>query len=394
MARPLLFYSAWPLDYHNLEAARKARGFAAGGYDTVYVAGIGIRNPRPATLAKAVDRVARKVRRVPDALGDGDGGLRTASLVVVPPRQVGLVRQLNAAWVRRQLVSAVGGPGSVVWARWPTPELIDALDALDPAAVIYECVDAYHHTPGIVGPWAPRFAAAEAALVERADVVVVPGDHLAERFGARGTDVRVITHGVDLEVFPYAPPRPRTGPEAVVGFVGTLDYKIDIAFLRHAAERHPEWRIRLIGPIQEGFDPGALADLGNVSVEPAIPYAEVGGAIASFDASMMPYFDAPTYRSSVPLKNFEIMAVGRPAAGRPTRALEAYRDLVYLADTPEAFVAGLERALAEDSATRARARRSVAEHNTWAAKIDEMLILLESLQAGPGPVDHRDRPET
>jgi glycosyltransferase involved in cell wall biosynthesis len=392
MGRPLLFYSAWPLDYHNLEAARKARGLAAGGYDTVYVAGIGIRNPRPATLAKAVDRVARKFRGA--ANGDAQGGLRTASLVVVPPRQLAPVRKLNAAWLRRQLTAAVPNSGAVVWARWPTPELIDALDALEPAAVVYECVDAYHHTPGIVGPWAPRFAAAEAALVARADVVVVPGDHLAERFRARGAEVRVIAHGVDLEAFPYAPPHRRTGPEAVVGFVGTLDYKIDIPFLRHAAEAHPEWRIRLIGPIQEGFDPGRLADLRNVTVEPPIPYAEVGRAIASFDASMMPYFDAPTYRSSVPLKNFEIMAVGRPAAGRPTRALEAYRDLVYLADTPEQFLDGLERALAEDSEALARARRAVAERNTWAAKIDEMLVLLDSLQAGPGPADHTDSPNT
>ena len=384
MSRPLLFYSAWPLDYHNLEAARKARGFAAAGYDTVYVTGIGIRNPRPATLAKAVDRVARKLRSAPEA----DGDLRTASLMVAPPRQLAPVRRLNTAWVRRQLAAAIPGPGAVVWARWPTPELIDALDALAPAAVVYECVDAYHHTPGIVGAWAPRFAAAEAALVERADVVVVPGDHLAERFRSRGAEVRVIAHGVDLEVFPYAPPRARNGPDAVVGFVGTLDYKIDIPFLRHAAAAHPEWRIRLIGPIQEGFDPGTLADLGNVTVEPAIPYTEVGRAIASFDASMMPYFDAATYRSSVPLKNFEIMAVGRPAAGRPTRALEAYRDLVYLADTPEAFLDGLERALAEDSEARARARRAVAERNTWAAKIDEMLILLDTLQARPALVDH------
>jgi glycosyltransferase involved in cell wall biosynthesis len=218
----------------------------------------------------------------------------------------------------------------------------------------------------------------------------VPGEHLAERFRGRRADVRVIAHGVDLEAFPFAPPRPRTGPAAVVGFVGTLDYRIDMAFLRCAATAHPEWRIRLIGPIHEGFDPGRLADLGNVTVEPPIPYADVGRTIASFDASMMPYFDAPTYRAMVPLKNFEIMAVGRPAAGRPTRALEPYRDLVYLADTPDAFLAGLERALDEDSEALARRRRAVAEHNTWAAKIDEMLILLDSLQAGPGRVDHRE----
>lgn len=390
MGRPLLFYSAWPLDYHNLEATRKAKGFAARGYDTVYVAGIGIRNPRVTTLAKAADRVRRKLTDGRPAPDGAQTGLRTASLVVVPPRQLGPLRRLNDAWVARQL-RAVIGRDAVVWVRWPTPELVAALDALDPAAVVYECVDAYHHTPGIVGPWMRRFEAAEAALVARADAVVAPGEHIAERFRGRAADVRVISHGVDLDLFPFSPPRERTGPDAVIGFVGTLDYKIEIPFLRHVAEQRPHWRIRLIGPIQEGFDPARLAGLANVTVEPPIPYTDVGRMIASFDASMMPYYGAPTYRSSVPLKNFEIMAVGRPAVGRPTRALEEYRDLVYLADTPEEFLAGLDRALAEDSLTRARDRRAVAELNTWDAKVDEMTILLDSLEAGPEPVDHRCR---
>jgi hypothetical protein len=79
-----------------------------------------------------------------------------------------------------------------------------------------------------------------------------------------------------------------------------------------------------------------------------VPYDRVGSTIATFDASMMPYFDAPLYAAADPLKNLEIMAVGRPAVARPTRALESYADLVHFAHTPAEFVAQLDRALAED----------------------------------------------
>lgn len=390
MRRPLLFYSAWPLGYHNPEAERKARGFAAAGYDTVYVAGVGIRNPRMRTLPKAADRIAGGLLRrgtgaAPGHAGTEPGALREGSVLVVPPRQVPLVRRANARWLGRRLAAMVG-PGAVAWVRWPTPELVDALAAAGAAAVVYECVDAYHHTPGITGAWAARHERAERALVELADAVVVPSEHLAERFRGAASRVAVVPHGVPLEAFPFAPPRAdRERP--VIGFVGTLDYKLDLGFLRYAAERRPQWSIRLVGPVQEGFDPASLADLANVAVLPPIPYDRVGAAIAGFDASMMPYFDAPVYRSSTPLKNLEIMAVGRPAVARPTRALEAYADLIELATTPEEFLSGLERALDSDSLELARRRRARAEQESWTRRMDELLDLLRSLKAGPGDAD-------
>jgi glycosyltransferase involved in cell wall biosynthesis len=386
-ARRLLFYSAWPLGYHNPEAERKALAFARAGYDTVYVAGVGTRNPRLRTAGKAVGRLrlAATAGRGPGAGDDGAGaarGVRTGSALVLPPRQAGLVRRLNRRLVRRSLAGHVA-EGGVAWIRWPTPELVDVLPALRPGAIVYECVDGYHDSPGMTGRWLARHEDAERALVAIADAIVVPGAHLAARFEGRGTPVHVVSHGVDLDLFPFVPPRVRTGPEAVIGFVGTLDYKLDLGFLRAAARSRPHWRIRLIGPVQEGFDPQDLADLPNLTVEPPIPYAAVGPAIAGFDASMMPYYDAPMYRASAPLKNLEIMAVGRPAVGRPTVALEPYRDLVGLAETPEAFVAELDRALAEDSLERALERRAVAERHGWDGKLTALVDLLADLGAGP-----------
>jgi hypothetical protein len=237
--RPLLFYSAWPLGYHNPEAERKALGFAAGGYDVVYVAGLGLRNPRLSNVAKLTDRVGRRLRtgagRVAVA---GRPELSTASVLVAPPRQLAPVRRLNEAWLTRQLQRALPEwTTAVAWLRWPTPELVGALDELKPAAIVYECVDPYHLTPGMVGPWPAIHDAAERALVERADVVVVPGEGLAGRFRAWGADVRVVPHGVDP-----VPWRARDGDGGgtVVGFAGTLDYRLDVAVLRTVAIAHPE----------------------------------------------------------------------------------------------------------------------------------------------------------
>jgi glycosyltransferase involved in cell wall biosynthesis len=370
--RPLFFYSAFPLGYHNPEAERKAVALAQDGWDVTYVLGVGFRDPRPASLAKIGDRVIRKLRsRGPEDSGPAPAGVSQGAVLVVPPRRVRAVRRFNAMWLERQLRSMIGPWGdALAWIRWPTPELTDALRRLRPAGIVYECVDAYHETPGAAGPWKRVAVEADRELALLADVVVTASEHEAARFRALGRTVRVIPHGVDLGAWRERP-RPRNG-EVTVGFVGTLDYKLDIPVLRAIAESHPEWKLRLVGPIQAGFDPADLQDLPNVSVEPPVPSAQVAELNASFDAGIMPYFDHPVYTASNPLKNLEYLAAGTPAVARPTPSLAPYADIVSFAATPAEFVAQLERVIAHDSPARARARRAIAEANTWEQRLDDV----------------------
>jgi len=382
--RPLLFYSAWPLAYHNVEALRKATGLAGKGYDVTYVAGVGTRNPTPSSAAKLADRVVGKVRdrATTSTRRRDDSGLRTASVLVLPPRQVPPVRRFNAMWLERQLRRSIPAwDEAVAWIRWPTPELVDALTRLAPALTVYECLDAYHDTPGIRGRWATIHEEAERKLVGQAAMVVVPGEVLAARFRAWGAPVRVVPHGVDP--FP-APSGARRAGVPVIGFVGTLDYRLDIAVLRAIAGAGHRWTLRLVGPVQEGFDPTALTDLPNVSVEPPVPHDRLGRLLEEFDVGVMPYADTPIYRAMTPVKTLELMAAGCPAVARPSTALDPYRDLLYLADSPEEFVLAVERALSEDSPELAGRRRAIAATHSWDSRIDELGAVLADLLARPG----------
>jgi glycosyltransferase involved in cell wall biosynthesis len=379
--RALLFYSQWPLGFHNPEGERKAFALCDAGYEVVYVAGTGIRNPRLARAGKAVEAGRRKLRhRSGTRASPSHERLVTASVLVTPPRQVQAIGRLNAAWMRRQLETSIPSwPEALAWIRYPTPELVDALARHPPRAVVYECVDSYHHTPGIVGAWEERFHRAERALIDLAQLVVTPGEALAERLKSLGAQVRLVPHGVDPEPFRVRGADRAGGEPTTAGFVGTLDPRLDVAALRLVAERHPEWRIRLIGPVRDGFDPRSVTSLPNVTVEPPIPHERLGEVLASFDAGLMPYLDLPLFRYMCPLKNLEFMAAGKPAVARPNRALMGFADLLYFAQTPGEFCAQLERALAEDSPELARRRRAVAEANSWQRRLGEIQDLAVEL---------------
>jgi glycosyltransferase involved in cell wall biosynthesis len=407
MARPILFYSAWPLGYHNLEAERKAQALAQAGYSVTYVAGVGIRNPRLSNLPKLLDRASRALlarrpgaarEKDKSAITRGDGNaesedlgsptagdsqpLREGAIMVAPPRQYTAMRRLNTAWLTRQLRRRIyPWDETLAWIRWPTPELVDALPRLRPARVLYEAVDAYEATPGIVGPWVAILAHYERRLVELADVVVVPGERLAERYRSWGATVRVIPHGVDLGHWSGRSPTP--GEPVVVGFVGTLDSRLDLDVLRAIATAHPQWRVRLIGPMQDGFAPGALADLSNVTIEPPVGAETVPLVLAGFDLGVMPYLDHPNTTHMTPVKNLEYMAAGVPAVARRVPALEPYAELLYFASSPAEFVRESERALAEQSTERIAARRALAEAHGWPRRLAEVTALADELTGGP-----------
>ena len=372
---PLFFYSAWPLGYHNLEAERKAIRFAEEGYAVTYVAGIGTRNPRVSRLPKVVDRVSRKLTSAAGTARAPAAGLRTAALAVFPPRQVTPVRRLNERWVEHQLRGALGDwDRAVAWVRWPTQELVTALARLSPALVVYESVDANHLSPGITGRWRPIFERAERELVSLANLVVVPGEVLAERYRSWGTPVEVVEHGVELGAW-----REQRGPRRALtlGFVGTLDYRLEVSTVRAIAQARPDWRIRLIGPVQEGFDGRALGGLSNVSVEGPVAAAEVPALNASFDIGLLAYRDHPHYTHMAPLKALELLAAGTPVVGRWSPALDQLGALARFAVTPAEYIGQIETSMAEESPDLARARRVAAEQHGWDRSLSAMCRLVQ-----------------
>jgi glycosyltransferase involved in cell wall biosynthesis len=200
---------------------------------------------------------------------------------------------------------------------------------------------------------------------------------LADRFTALGARVSLIPHGADP-----APPelvarraQRRAGAAVTAGLVGTLDQRLDGGLIRALAERHPDWTIRLVGPVRPGFDPAAFADLANVRVEGPVAPDLLYETLASFDLGLMPYIRDELAQYMQPVKNLEFMACGIPAVGTDVPGLRPFRDLVPLVDDADGFVAAAERALAEETPERRRARLAVAAEGTWERRLAECVAV-------------------
>ena len=344
----------------------------------LWVNSIGLRRPR----LNATD-LGRAWRKAKAALAGG----RPAATSVPAPFPVVQPLALPMAWSAmgraanrllighpvRRAAAAAGLRRPVVWASLPSA--VQALGALDEAAVVYYCGDDFGALAGVDHTVA---LAMQAELAERADLILAASPALAARFDPAKT--HLLPHGVDAALFSTPAPRaadlPDDGP--VAGFYGGLAPWLDFGLIAATARLLPHWRFLLIGPAQA--DLSALAGVPNIICTGSRPHAALPGYAQHWTAGLIPFLDTPQIRACNPLKLREYLAAGRPIVATDFPALAAYRAHLAVATTAPGFAAALEGARMANPAAAAARRAAVAEES-WAAQAAKAATLIEQIAA-------------
>ena len=278
-------------------------------------------------------------------------------------------------------VREAAGPGGII-AWLYTPMALPLARRLDPALVVYDCMDELSLFAGAP----PELVAREAELMELADVVFTGGPSLYRAKRGRHPNVHCFTSSVDAEHFgraragrPDTPDEPadqRDLPHPRLGYYGVIDERLDLPLLAALADAHPEWQLVLVGPVVK-IDPATLPRRANIHYTGQRRYDELPAYLAGWDVCLLPFALNDSTRFISPTKTLEYMAAERPIVSTPiTDVVEPYGDIVYLGDTPEAFIRACERALASDGAERERRgslMRGVLARTSWDATVAAMI---------------------
>jgi glycosyltransferase involved in cell wall biosynthesis len=366
----LLFYSDFPFGFHNTEAEEKMARFAARGWRVVYVEQLGIRNPRPRHLLRALRRGRGPSRAAP---------FEVVSPKLLPPRRAPGVDALNRRWLARQLLRHVRDPGrTVFWVRFPTPELRPLVSSVPWRAQVYEVVDDHAAGPGMTPHLAAVFREAEERVLGAADVVFAWSEPIRERLAARHPNVHLATAAVDLEQLEPVAASP--GEERTAVFTGEMGFRFDEQLAADVARRLPDWTFLLAGPAGAEAE-HALAGLPNVVLADPYEHRELPLFLERGRVALVPYRRNEFTDTLVPLKLVEYLAAGRPVVSTPLRAAEGFADLVTFADGPEAFAEAV-RAAADDSEEARRLRVERVRGYSWERRIDEMEAAVEDAADG------------
>jgi glycosyltransferase involved in cell wall biosynthesis len=349
----------------------------------LFVESLGLR--RPQLAARDLKRMAKRVRDGLRGPRESDG-LQVLSPLVLPLHSNSLARRINA-WLLPALVRRaarkLGLRKPILWAYVPQAEVL--LDALDPALVVYHCVDDIAAQPGID---AADFSAAETRFAKRADLVLASAPTLAERLAKIARNVVYAPNVADTDLFATAL-EPGSVDSAMaelahplVVFTGAVvATKLDIGLLVELARSRPQWSFALVGPVGVGdprTDVSALAAEPNIYLLGRRSYQQLPSVLRAADAGLIPYARNELTNSIFPMKVYEYLAAGLPVVATPLPALAEVPEVATAADTA-GIATLLDLALAEDDPQRRAERSRDAAAHSWEQRLQEITTAIEAL---------------
>ncbi len=295
------------------------------------------------------------------------GGVRVA----VPRLPHGLPPEEVEAAQRDLLQGMLAEHGISDYVLWYyTPMALGFSEDLEPAAVIYDCMDELSLFRGAP----PALLERERRLLELADLVFTGGQSLYEAKRERHPSVHAFPSSIDAEHFGRARrPAPEPADQAAIprprlGYFGVIDERIDLDLLAAAADARPDWQWVMVGPVVK-IDPETLPRRSNLHYLGMKSYDELPSYLAGWDAALMPFARNESTRFISPTKTPEYLAGGRPVVSTPIRdVVRPYGELalVEIAEDPETFVAAAERSMQ-------RFGEGSPEREPWLAQVDEFL---------------------
>jgi UDP-galactopyranose mutase len=279
-----------------------------------------------------------------------------------------------------QLIARESLRDAVVWMY--TPMALPLLQRLEPAVVVYDCMDelsAFLNAP-------PELLQREQDLLSIADVVFTGGPSLYRSKQSRHPHVHCFPSSVEREHFGLARDPgidhelQRGLPHPRLGYYGVIDERFDPVSVALLADAHPDWQIILVGPVVK-IDPASLPRRPNIHYCGQRSYAELPRFLAGWDVCLLPFAINEATRFISPTKVLEYMAAEKPIVSTPVvDVVEPYGHIVHIGRHAQAFVAACEYALAEGGPGRAKRQammRTVVESTSWDITAEKMGALID-----------------
>jgi glycosyltransferase involved in cell wall biosynthesis len=225
--------------------------------------------------------------------------------------------------------------------------------------------------------WKKHGERIEPLVVEKADVVLTNSEFFEEFCRQYNTNSYMVGQGCDVSLFNdednsiKIPDEFKEIPSPVFGYVGSLTtLRLDIELLEFIAAQKKDWSIVLVGPEDEDFKNSNLHHMSNVYFLGRKDASELPNYVKGFDVTTNPQLKNNLTIGNYPRKIDEYLAMGKPIVATNTKAMEMFKEHVYLADTKEDYVTLIDKALAENTSDHIKNRIEYAKSHTWTNNVE------------------------
>jgi len=169
-------------------------------------------------------------------------------------------------------------------------------------------------------------------------------------------------------------------PGPILGYLGWIDYVMDVPLIEEVARRRPNWHWALIGHQSNSVKITAA----NVHFLGSKAYKDLPRYVRKIDVFVLPWrLDSEFVRYGSAIKVREYLATGKPVVIAPLYEYQQTPGLRFYA-TADEFISVVEDALRCDTPEDQQLRQSVVRSCTWDVRAHEVGSLIASILAGRG----------
>ncbi len=358
--------------YHNRGHTdmQLMRRFASNG-TVLYINSIVMQKLHLGNGRKFYQRLVRKSKSIFNGLKKIQDGFWVYSPFSLPVQHINIMKPINEMFLSSQIKHAkdkIGIELPVVWVA--CPPACDLAIKMKKKKLVYQRTDRFEDFPFVNVELVKNF---DRKLKDNADLTIFVNNALYREEAGQCKKACYLDHGVDFEMFAgpvkgdsephelFSIPAPR------IGFIGSIDdCNPDIDFLGKVADLLPDMSFVIIG--REQMDCSSLKARKNVRMLGQKQYEQIPEYGKRMDVLLLPLRQSRWAEAVNPLKLKEYLALGKPVVSTSFPELNKYKEVVYIADTPDTFADCIRKALVQDNQDLINKRRMKVRNASWDSK--------------------------
>ena len=320
-------------------------------------------------------------------------GLPTNFTLIIPPpdlpinwlpkgRLYEILRKYNQSKLERSIRTAVKHFSInryILFTSFNTNYSLNFPKDIRAAFKIYQSVDNIAHARYLSKHGVYR----ELEIAKEADLLLGTSKDICNYFSTKGFQIHYLPNAANVEKFKEAyfakterPDEFKSISRPIIGYIGSVDDRLDIDILTCVSKFHPDKVIVLLGPLRKSALPIHLENVIHIGLK---PMSELPLYAKYMDCTIIPFRQTPFTKSIYPLKVNEYLGAGRPVVTTNfSDDIGDFKDIACITNDPKEFATMIQQCMDDNTEEKERQRIAYAETNSWACRVAEVRKILES----------------
>ncbi|MFT7031789.1 MAG: glycosyltransferase involved in cell wall biosynthesis [Cyclobacteriaceae bacterium] len=219
----------------------------------------------------------------------------------------------------------------------------------------------------------------EEKFAKQVDIVVVTSTALLESKKKLNPNTVLIKNGVDFDLFHQAAKMVKVHANKKIGYIGSLDFRVDYDLLETLIQKRSEYEFMFIGRVMDQRNCERLSAYSNVQFLGSKQPEELPVLLSQIDVAIIPFVKNEFTRNIYPLKINEYLAAGLPVVSTDFADMSDFQELISIENNAHRFIQAIKESM-NDTPSLQLKRIEMAKTNDWSNRTEQLENLISQLE--------------